>query len=118
MYHIDYSGPDSKASYDIMRNVMKTVDFVSKGIKFTFQHVPLPYHFYAFKITQGNSIIYTAFMYVQKTSSAETALKLYDYLFDHYKQFSEEVLMDYTISQFLDELSALVSSIAVNNHSV
>lgn len=36
-----------------MRNVMKTVDFAAQGIKFTYQHVPLPYHFYAFKIHQG-----------------------------------------------------------------
>jgi len=35
------------------------------------------------------------------------------YFFDHQEQFSEETLMEYTISQFLDELSALVASLTV-----
>lgn len=52
-------------------------------------------------------------MYVQKTSTTDNALKVYEYFFDHQDQFTEEVLMEYTLSQFLDELSALVSSIAV-----
>ena len=41
-------------------------------------------------------------MYVQKTSTEANALKVYDYFFDHQDQFAEEVLMEYTISQFLD----------------
>ena len=47
-------GDDSKNSYLALKNVMKVVDFKAKGIKFTIQHVPLPYHFYSFKIHQGN----------------------------------------------------------------
>jgi hypothetical protein len=35
------------------------------------------------------------------------------YFFDHQEQFSEETLMEYTMSQFLDELSALVASLTV-----
>lgn len=32
---------------------MRNIDFAAKKIKFTFQMIPLPYHFYAFKIHQG-----------------------------------------------------------------
>lgn len=56
LYKWYHSGPDSKESYGIMRNVMKTVDFAAKGIKFTYQHIPLSYHFYAFKVHQGNQL--------------------------------------------------------------
>ena len=41
-------------------------------------------------------------MYVQQTSSAETTLHMIDYFFEHQEQFTEEVLMEYSISQFLD----------------
>lgn len=54
-------GPDSRDSYNILKNVMKTVDFNEKGIKFTFQHVPLPYHFYAYKIHQGKYVKISSF---------------------------------------------------------
>jgi len=50
---------------------MKTIDFEQKGIKFTFQHVPLPYHFYAYKIHQGTNDHNTAFIYIQGKASAE-----------------------------------------------
>ena len=52
---LNTKGPDSKASFNTMMSVMKTIDFRAKGIKFTFQHVPLPYHFYAFKLHQGTT---------------------------------------------------------------
>jgi hypothetical protein len=46
------SGPDSKDSYTILRTVMQTIDFSAKGIKFTYQMIPLQFHYYAFKIHQ------------------------------------------------------------------
>lgn len=45
-------GPDSKHSYGVLKEVMKTIDFGQKGIKFTFQMIPLQFHYYAFKIHQ------------------------------------------------------------------
>lgn len=47
-------GPDSLASYNTMVEVMKTIDFSQKGIKLTYQYNPLTWHFYAYKIHQGN----------------------------------------------------------------
>ena len=35
---------------------MRNIDFAGKGIKFTVQHIPLPYHFYAYKNHQGSFI--------------------------------------------------------------
>ena len=31
------SGPDSKHSYGVLKEVMRTIDFSQKGIKFTYQ---------------------------------------------------------------------------------
>jgi hypothetical protein len=50
---------------------------------------------------------------VQNNADASTARKLIDYLFEHQEQFSEEVLLDYTLDNFLNELATLVSSVAV-----
>lgn len=48
----DFQCPDSKNSYTILKSVMKSVDFGAKGIKFTYQMIPLQFHYYAFKIHQ------------------------------------------------------------------
>lgn len=53
MYVVSEQGPDSKNSYNVLKNVMKTIDFAAKKIKFTYQIMPLPFHFYAFKLHQG-----------------------------------------------------------------
>lgn len=52
MYNFIKSGPDSKNSYTILRTVMQQIDFSAKGIKFTYQMMPLQFHYYAFKIHQ------------------------------------------------------------------
>ena len=55
MFFYIYLGPDSKNSYNVLKNVMRNIDFAAKKIKFSFQMVPLPYHFYAFKLHQGKA---------------------------------------------------------------
>ena len=57
MYVVYDEGPDSKRSYNELKNVMKTIDFAAKKIKFTFQIMPLPFHFYAFKLHQGKKFV-------------------------------------------------------------
>ena len=54
-------------------------------------------------------------MYVQNHADPEVTLKMANYFFDHQEQFTEEVLMDYEMGKFLDELSNLVSNFAVKN---
>lgn len=48
---------------------------------------------------------------MQNNADAATSQKLIDYLFDHQEQFTEELLLDYTLENFLDQLAALVSSV-------
>ena len=62
-----YLGPDSKDSYNVLKSVMRNIDFAAKKIKFTFQMVPLPYHFYAFKIHQGKTNKIQPFTLFNKT---------------------------------------------------
>ena len=76
-----YSGPDSKASYNALINVMKTIDFEAQGIKLTIQHVPLPYHYFSFKMHQGKHTFYLALIYVQNKTSVGTAKSLIDYFY-------------------------------------
>jgi hypothetical protein len=59
------------------------------------------------------SSLNTGFAYVQNKSDATTTQKLVDYFFDHQDQFTEEVLIDYTLDNFLNELAALVASLTV-----
>jgi hypothetical protein len=47
-------GPDTQASYNTLIEVRKSVDFAQQGIRLTYQFSPLSWHFYAFKINQGN----------------------------------------------------------------
>lgn len=89
MYFKDNLGPDSKNSYTILKSVMKTVDFGAKGIKFTYQMIPLQFHYYAFKIHQGIFNHNLAFLYVQNHADAVTTQKLVDYFFDRQDQFTE-----------------------------
>jgi hypothetical protein len=92
---------------------MKNIDFAQKGVKFTFQMIPLQFHYYAFKIHQSTLDIKIGFAYVQTHADAATTQKLVDYLYDHQDQFTEEVLIDYTLDNFLDELAVLVASLTV-----
>ena len=57
MYVVYDEGPDSKRSYNELKNVMKTIDFAAKKIKFTFQIMPLPFHFYSFILHQGKHFV-------------------------------------------------------------
>ena len=51
MYILSYViGPDSKDSFNVLRNVIKTVDFKRIGVKLTFQMIPLQFHHYAYKL--------------------------------------------------------------------
>lgn len=50
---------------------------------------------------------------MQNNADAATTQKLIDYLFDHQEQFTEELLLDYTLDNFLDQLAALVASVTV-----
>jgi hypothetical protein len=36
-----------------------------------------------------------------------------DYIFDKQEQFTEEVLLNYTLDNFLNELAALIASVTV-----
>jgi hypothetical protein len=54
---------------------------------------------------------------VQNNTDAATTQKLIDYLFDHQEQFTEELLLDYTLDNFLDQLAALVASVTVSSLS-
>lgn len=54
-------GPDTKASYNTLIEVMKTVDFYQQGIRLTYQFNPLTWHFYSFKIHQGKSFLIQLF---------------------------------------------------------
>ena len=47
------SGPDSKSSDSILESVFKTIPPSKNSIRFTYNMFPLPYHIYAFKLTQG-----------------------------------------------------------------
>jgi hypothetical protein len=51
---------------------------------------------------------------VQNNTDAATTQKLIDYLFDHQEQFTEELLLDYTLDNFLDQLAALAASVTVS----
>ncbi len=42
------------------------------------------------------------FVYVQNHADATTTQKLVDYFFDRQDQFTEEVLIDYTLENFLN----------------
>lgn len=57
--------------------------------------------------------LYIGFLYVQNHADAVTTQKLVDYFFDRQDQFTEEVLIDYTLDNFLNELAALVSAVTV-----
>lgn len=59
MYIDYYPGPDSKASYLAWANVKKSISLLQNKVKLTYQHCPLPYHFYA-------TIIHQAFFYILK----------------------------------------------------
>lgn len=95
-------GPDSKESFNALRNVIKTVDLKRIGVKLTFQMIPLQFHHYAFKIHTGTYIFYQAFYHVQVNSNQDTAYKLMEYFFDQQSSFTEEVLLDYTLDNFLN----------------
>jgi hypothetical protein len=60
---------------------------------------------------------HTGFTFVQNNADASTTRKLIDYLYDHQEQFTEELLLDYTLDNFLNELAALVSSVTVTIRS-
>ena len=51
---------------------------------------------------------------MQNNADSTTTEKLIDYFFTHQEQFTEEVLLDYTLDNFLNELAALVASLTVN----
>ena len=46
-------GPDSRDSYATLKNVFKSVDLYQNRVKFNFLYNPLSYHYYAFKVHQG-----------------------------------------------------------------
>lgn len=58
------------------------------------------------------------FLYVQNNADATTTQKMVDYFFDHQDQFTEEILINYTLDNFLNELAALVASLTVLNHLI
>jgi len=93
---------------------MKSIDFSAKGIKFTYQIIPLQFHYYAYKIHQSKIVIILGFTFVQNNADAAITQKLIDYLYDHQDQFTEELLLDYTLDNFLDQLAALVASVTVS----
>lgn len=78
----------------------------------------LPNHAFAVPLLllQNSSrfiIAKSAFAYVHRTASADTTIKLMDYIFDKQDQFTEEVLLNYTLDNFLNELAALIASVTV-----
>lgn len=58
-------------------------------------------------------LLHKGFTFVQNNADATTTRKLIDYLFDYQDQFTEELLLEYTLDNFLNELAALVSAITV-----
>jgi hypothetical protein len=60
-----------------MTEVMKSIDFAQQGIKLTYQFTPLSWHFYAFKIHQGNTFILFSFLLYFTKRRQSTGLKIH-----------------------------------------
>lgn len=86
-FFIDFQCPDSKASYLTLKDVFKTIDLAQQSIKFTYQFIPLQFHFYAFKITQG-------FFSVLKLGGQNAATRYIDYVFTNQDQLTEQTYIN------------------------
>ena len=63
-------GPDSKASYNTLMNVVKTIDLQANRIKLTFNFNPLSWHYYSFKLHQGRYVLtISSFFHLQPQRS-------------------------------------------------
>jgi len=54
MYSFHHLGPDSKNSYNVWRDIQRTVDLSNRRVQLTYQVMPLQFHYYAFKLHTGD----------------------------------------------------------------
>lgn len=100
--------PDSAASNNVFRDVWKSVIPSKQGIKFTYVFYPLPYHFYAFKVHQGNCSNELGYNYI-KSLNETNAIKYIDWIFDTQSGFDEFNWRNKTIRDFISGLAQNVS---------
>lgn len=77
---------------------MKQYPLHINGIKYTYQFNPLPYHFFAVKVTQG-------FYYILYEYGETIARDYMDYIFDNIEKYYEEQNLDKTLNRFCNDLA-------------
>lgn len=100
-------GPDSKFSYEAWLNVRRSLSLQQNKVKLTFNHNPLPYHFYA-------TYIHQAFFYVLKNGGTTDAENFMTYVFGKQDQYTEEAHLNKTAVQFGQWLAEDIGKAFVN----